>query len=230
MATIEETTLAELPVTLSIGYTVADLQARLGDVPAERIILKPLPGKATEKDLIRFDGRNEYCELIDGVLVRKTVGFHESYLAFVLGIILGEFVQRNNLGIATGEGGPYRLMPGNVRYPDIGFVRWDSLPGRELPDDAIAPFVPDLAIEVLSKSNTEKEMDRKLKDYFKAGVKMVWYIDPKAKAAKCYSDVDQLTSIDENDELVGDPILPGFRLKLADLFAQAARQAPPENN
>jgi Uma2 family endonuclease len=230
MATVTETTFTEATstsISCPQGWTLADLQADLGNLPAERIILNPAPGTATELDLLRFDDENLFCELIDGVLVRKTVGVLESYLAVVLGWIIGEFVFRNNLGIVTGEGGPYRLMPGNVRYPDIAYASWDSLPGRELPDEAIAPFVPDLATEVLSKSNTTKEMDRKLKDYFKAGVKMVWYIDPKTKTARCYTGVDQCISIDESGELVGDPVLPGFRLKLADLFAMATRQGPP---
>jgi Uma2 family endonuclease len=71
-------------------------------------------------------------------------------------------------------------------------------------------------------------MDRKLHDYFAAGVKMVWYIDPKTKTARCYTGEDQCTSIDESGELVGDPVLPGFRVKLGELFEKASRQAPPK--
>jgi Uma2 family endonuclease len=81
--------------------------------------------------------------------------------------------------IMPGTDGPFRLLPGNVRYPDFAFVSWSSMPGGKTPVEAIAPFAPDLAIEVLSKGNTKKEMDRKLHDYFSAGVKLVWYIDPK---------------------------------------------------
>ncbi|MCC7084950.1 MAG: Uma2 family endonuclease [Pirellulales bacterium] len=70
-------------------------------------------------------------------------------------------------------------------------------------------------------------MDRKLKDYFKAGVKMAWYIDPKTKTARYCTGLDDCVPLDENGELVGDPVLPDFRLKLADLFAMATRQGPP---
>jgi hypothetical protein len=50
---------------------MADLRDRLGDIPAERIVLKPAPGTATETDLIKLDGQNLFCELIDGTLGLK---------------------------------------------------------------------------------------------------------------------------------------------------------------
>src|SRR3954466_6629214 len=104
MATITEPTPSVTigPAHWPLGWTVADLCAELGDIPAERIVMKPLPGAATEKDLIELDDQNLLSELIDGVLVRKTVGFYESQLAVEVAIILAEFVKRHNLGIMTG--------------------------------------------------------------------------------------------------------------------------------
>ncbi len=54
------------------------------------------------------------------------------------------------------------------------------MPGGRLPAEAIPSLVPDLAVEVLSPSNTAAEMDQKLRDYFAAGVRLVWYLDPRA--------------------------------------------------
>ncbi|MCC7084949.1 MAG: hypothetical protein IT427_08070 [Pirellulales bacterium] len=125
MATVTESTFTDEnseSTSRPLGCTLADLQDDLGNLPEERIIANPAPGTAIEEDLLRFDDENLFCELIDGVLMRKTVGLCESYLTFVLGGIIAEFVQRNNLGIATGTDGPYRLMPGNVRYPDIAYA------------------------------------------------------------------------------------------------------------
>lgn len=211
-----------------IGYTVANLLNSLGDVQAARIILNPAPGQATEQDLLRFDAQNQFCELIDGALVEKAqVGFLESNITFELICILGEFLRSNDLGMATGPDGPYRLMPGNVRYPDIAFIRWTSLEKNAMPAVSIAPQPPELAIEILSPGNTKKEMDRKLRDYFTAGVQLVWYIDPAERNARCYTSPDGCVTIDETGELVGDPILPGFRLRLGELFARATRRFPP---
>lgn len=231
MASVSETSqsIGSPPPAWPAGFTVANVCAELGGIPAERIVLKPLPGMATEQDLIELDDQNLFCELIDGVLVGKTVGFYESRLAIEIAMIIGEFVRQHNLGIMTGTDGPYRLMRGNVRYPDFAFVSWNSLPDRAVPEVAIAPFAPDLAVEILSKGNTQQEMDRKLRDYFAAGVKMVWYINPKTKTALSFTSVDHCTTTDERGELVGDPVLSGFRVQLGELFEKAMRQAPPRS-
>ena len=66
--------------------------------------------------------------------------------------------------------------------PDVSFISWQQLPGRNFPDDAIASLYPDLAVEVVSAGNTPGEMRRKLKDYFAAGTQIVWFIYPKTKS------------------------------------------------
>jgi Uma2 family endonuclease len=231
MATVTETLspAAMVPAKWPIGFTTADLSAQLGDIPPDRIVQKPAPGTATEKDLITLDAQNLFCELIDGVLVRKTVGAYESELAILLGSLVLQFVKKHGLGKVTGTDGPYRLGPENVRYPDVAFFGWETLAGRTLSEFAIAPFPPDLAVEILSASNTAKEMDQKLRDYFAAGVKVVWYVDPIKKSAICYTSLEQSTAIDEDGYLVGDPALPGFRIKLGDIFEDAMRpETPPE--
>jgi Uma2 family endonuclease len=79
---------------------------------------------------------------------------------------------------------------------------------------------PDLAVEVLSPSNTVQEMDRKLRDYFAAGVRLVWYVDPVARTIQVFTAVDQVALLREDDTLTGDPVVPGFALPLRNLFAE----------
>src|SRR6185503_2871134 len=83
------------------------------------------------------------------------------------------------LGMVLGEAGTLKLLQKLVRIPDVSFTRWDRLPGRKVPDDPIPDLAPDLYVEVLSKTNTRLEMERKLKEYFLAGVLLVWFIDPR---------------------------------------------------
>ena len=109
--------------------TVADLLQRLGDVPPERVRLHPTPGKATERDLLGPNGR--LCELVEGVLVEKAMGYDESLLAMELGAILHGFVKRYRLGEVTGADGTMRLMPGLVRIPDVAFTSRKRLPKKE---------------------------------------------------------------------------------------------------
>ena len=160
------------------------------------------------------------CELVDGVLVEKTVGSYESYLTLRLAKYLIAFVDDHHLGIVLGPDGMLRLALGLVRIPDLSFISWDRLPERQVPRDAIANLAPDLAVEVLSKGNTKQEMSRKLEDYFAAGVRLVWYIDAKTQTAQCYTSPTDSVLVKASELLDGGAVLPGFSLPLASLFAE----------
>ncbi len=147
--------------------TIADLIEQLGDIPPRRIRMHPPPGLATEADLLEAGRRyHRRFELVDGVLVEKAMGYRESILACFLIRVLGAFVDPRNLGVISGEAGMVRLFPGLVRGPDVAFASWDRFPDRRIPEEPIPSLVPDLVVEVLSESNTPKEMERKRGEYF----------------------------------------------------------------
>src|SRR5271155_3085907 len=78
--------------------TLADLQRRLGGIPLERIWFHPAPGTATEKDVIAAEAReNRLCELVDGTLVEKAMGFEESRLAGRLLYLVSSYLDKNDL-------------------------------------------------------------------------------------------------------------------------------------
>lgn len=204
---------------------LAELLERLGDIPPERIRLRPPLGTATEADVLAAEGARfkRLCELIDGVLVEKTMGYRESRLAMVLGRFLDQFACARNLGMVTGADGFIKLWPGRVYIPDVAFASWDHLPGRRMPDKPIPELAPDLVVEVLSKSNTAREMERKRIAYFQVGVQLVWEVDPATREIHVYTAPDTVTTLTEADTLTGDPALPGFRLPVRDLFAELDR-------
>jgi Uma2 family endonuclease len=205
--------------------TVGDLLHDLGDVPAGRVLLWPTPGKATEQDLLHLlqhEGRA--CELVDGTLVEKPVGTIESFLAAILIRILGNFTSVRRLGLISGEQGPYRLRLGLVRLPDVAFISWSRIPGDPTKLPAIAPVVPNLAIEVLSESNTKQEIDLKLGEYFSSGVELAWIFDPEARTVAVYDSPDAPSKVlNQAEVLDGGRVLPGFVLNLPDLFAELER-------
>jgi Uma2 family endonuclease len=204
-------------------YTLADLLEQLGHIDPKRIRMTPLPGTATEKDVIRIEQReNRLCELIDGVLVEKIMGFREGYLSQRVGHLITRFVDERDLGIVAGADGTVRLMKGLVRIPDVSFVSWEQLPSRTVPDEPIPDLAPDLAVEILSKGNTPGEMERKLKEYFLAGVRLVWFIDPRRRTAQVFTSPDQSTIVPEKGSLDGGDVLPGFRLPLTQIFERLA--------
>ena len=205
--------------------TVADLLKRLGDVPAERVRLDPHPGTAKERDVIAARERDGVlCELVDGVLVEKPMGSEESnWTAFLIWHLMNVVV-RDDLGKVYAPDGPVRLAPGLVRYPDVAFTSWERLP-KSAPTP-ITEVVPDLAAEILSKSNTKKEMTRKVDEYFGAGVRLVWLVDPRKREVRVYNSPAAPVVLTADDVLDGGDVVPGFRLALAEWFAQAESRGP----
>jgi Uma2 family endonuclease len=205
-------------------HTVEDLLHQLGDVPAWRIRLHPSPGTASEADVLRLhaDEKRLY-ELVDGTLVEKGMGYRESLLAVYLIMCLDRHVRPRNLGLVTGEAGMLRLFAGMVRIPDVAFVSWARVPGGRVPTAPIPSLAPDLAVEILSGSNTPREMDRKRGEYFDAGVRLVWIIDPDARTVAVYTTPANPSVLTEHDALDGGAVLTGFTLRLSDLFAELDR-------
>jgi Uma2 family endonuclease len=200
--------------------TFADLLKQIGDVPLDRIRARPAPGTATEKDVIAaYEApRKRICELVDGVLVEKAMGWKESMMACHIIQLILNFLEDKDLGIVLGEAGMLRLRPGLVRIPDVSFISFDRMTDGELPDAPIPDLVADLAVEVLSKSNTKKEIKRKIHDYFLCGVQLVWVIQPKTQTAEVYTSPTDVRRLDKNQMLDGGDVLPGFTLPLRRVF------------
>jgi Uma2 family endonuclease len=211
---------------LGRATTVAELIESLGGIPPERIRLKPPPGQATVADVIEIERReNRICELVEGVLVEKAMGFREGFLTSFLVFRLRSFVDPVNLGVVNGADGMMQLFPGLVRIPDVAFACWARFPQGRLPDEPVPHLVPDLAIEVLSRGNTRREMDRKVGEYFAAGVKLVWLVDPAKRVVIVYTSVKDQRTLTQADTLDGGEVLPGFSLPLRELFAELDRRA-----
>jgi Uma2 family endonuclease len=200
-------------------WTIADLQRRFGPMPFGRIRQNPAPGTATEKDVLWLnDHEDRLCELVDGILVEKTVGLEESWIAGRLVTLLNLHVEPRNLGLVTGADGMFLLAQGLVRIPDVAFVSWDRIPGGEFPKQPIPHLVPDLTVEVISPSNTRKEMEEKLREYFEKGVRLVWLVRPRARVVDVYTAADQFTRLSVSATLDGADVLPGFSIAVGDLF------------
>jgi Uma2 family endonuclease len=209
------------------ALTIKDLAKLFGEMPAWRIRNVPAPGTATEDDVVEIEEREDrLCELVDGVLVEKTVGYDESCLTIALAALIQNFVKAHKLGRVSGPDGMMRLFPGLVRIPDVAFASWGRFSeprgSRKLPD-----LVPDLAVEVLSEGNTPKEMSRKLDDYFGAGVRLVWFVDPRKRTVEVFTGRKSSKLLGEQETLTGGKVLPGFSLPLKDLFADVERPTRP---
>lgn len=210
---------------------VGELLKRLGNVPPRRVRMSPMPGTATGRDVLALHDRHDRLfELVDGTLVEKVMGFRESYIAAELLAELRNFAKAHNLGIVVGADGMMRLLGEFIRIPDVAFFGWSRLPGGRIPRKPIPDIVPDLAVEVLSEGNTRGEMRRKLKEYFLAGVRLVWFVDPEGRVVEEFTAPDESQLLKEDDFLTADDLLPGLMLPLREIFGRVPQEedAPAE--
>jgi Uma2 family endonuclease len=207
--------------------TVDDLLRRLGGISPKRVCMTPPPGLATVKDVIHFLQREKRkFELVDGTLVEKVMGAKESFIAIDLAFLIKlHFRETEDLGMVLGADGALKFLKGLVRIPDLSFTNWDRIPDRKVPKEPVPNLVPNLAVEVLSEGNTKGEMNRKLKEYLRAGVELVWYIDPEKQTVTVYTSRKDATMLTAKDTLTGGDVLPGFKVPVAQLFA--GLQGPP---
>lgn len=215
--------LSGLGTARDTGYpTLADVWVRAGQVPLDRIMMSPEPGTATEEDAA--DSRRKWdknCELVNGILVDKAMGWYECQIAAALSYFLHVYLDARPIGIVAVGDSPHKTIAFNVRKPDVAFVSFARLPGGKTPRKKVLPLAPDLAVEVLSEGNTTAEMDTKLKEYFAAGVTLVWYIEPDLRSARAFMAVDTWEDIRPDGILRGGEVLPGFELPLTKLFEKA---------
>ena len=196
--------------------TFEELLCDLGDVPAERIILDPAPGTATEADLVRHnDLRPTSVELVDGTLVEKAWRHPGHGLSMWLGFWIYKAFAANNVGVVYGTSCGFRLSARVVRVPDISVIRWENVATA---DDAVVAVAPDLAVEVWSKSNRKGEMVAQRGEYFAAGVRLVWEILPVKQLRRPTRSPTDVTELTGDANLDGGDVLPGLALPLRTIF------------
>jgi Uma2 family endonuclease len=203
------------------GPTIEELFNRYGPMPANRIRLDRFPATEEDVDELRNSERKLY-ELVDGVLLEKVMAYAESHLAGLILTYLNVFVVPRKLGFVAGADGMMRLAPGLVRIPDASFVSREQFPTGLWNIERVPSIYPNLAVEVLSESNTKPEMEEKLLNYFDSGTSLVWYVDPESRTVRVYTSPEEFTTIPATGVLDGGTVLPGFTLPVADIFAELA--------
>lgn len=166
---------------------------------------------------------DEPWELWEGALQKVPgAGMEASALALVIGSLMLPFVRSSKLGVLTTADGAFILArdPDTVVVPDVAFVRWDRLPDRRRPK-GYAPVPPDLAVEIRSPTDRPGKIAEKLERYRRAGVPLVWWVDPSRRTVEVHRHGQLIAELREGDELDGEDVLPGFRLPVSEIFAEA---------
>jgi Uma2 family endonuclease len=160
-------------------------------------------------------------EIVNGIRVEKPpMGTFEVMIAAILDQNLGGFVRANRLGRVVPEM-LFRINPTGTpqRRPDVAFVSYERWPRESKVDSSNGwEVIPELAIEVISPSNTAGEVVEKVLEYFQFGVVRVWVVYPNVRQVYVYESPSKLMVLNLGGDLEGDALLPGFRLSLTELF------------
>jgi Uma2 family endonuclease len=201
--------------------TARDWHDSLGRVPLDRILFDPIPGTATEADLIRMvDGDDKrLVELVNGTLVEKAMGKYQAQLGVEISGRLREIVRPAKLGWLYGADCPIRMAARNVRLPDVTFVARTASDQKRRNENVSSEW-PTIAIEIWSESNTKRELAIKRREYFASGTKQVWEFDWRKRSCDVYTDADSPPKrLTGDDVLTAPDILPGFELKLSEFYS-----------
>ncbi len=163
------------------------------------------------------DGRKH--ELVDGEAREvPTGGRHGSIASILNGLAFAAGVRRHGELFDSSTG--FRMVTGNIRSPDLSFMRRERLPEGE-PPVGFVDGAPDLCVEIISPSEDRSDIYRKLDEYFASGAQQVWHVFPEARRVVVHRSLDDVRTLEVRDELDGGDTLPGFRCHLTDLFPTA---------
>lgn len=178
----------------------------------------------TPEDLLRMPDGDRY-ELVDGQLVEQNMSAWSSYVAGRLHRRLANHCEEHRLGWALPEGTTYQCFPDapkKVRKADTSYFRPERLSLEMATEEGHLSLAPDLAVEVVSPNDTVYELDKKTEEYLSAGVEIVWVVHPLNRTVQILRKDGTVAMRNENEDLDGENVVPGFRCRIADLFVPPA--------
>ncbi len=176
------------------------------------------PGmKITEDELMRLPKDGRKWELVDGRLTEvPTEWEHDIFSINLIGLMLP--LTRGVGFMSSGQAG-FRMNDGNVRAPDVSYTRKERIPGGT-PPRGFGGTAPDLCVEFISPSEKPMEMARKVRDYFDTGATQVWHIFPERQQVIVFTSPTETQTLNSEDTLTADGILPGFSCRVSDIFTR----------
>jgi Uma2 family endonuclease len=174
----------------------------------------------TADELFSLPDDGQRHELVDGEhKIMAPAGSEHGSISAGLIERLSAHVRKRRLGrVFTSETGfLISRDPDTVRAPDAAFVRADRIPSGGLPK-GFWPGAPDLAVEVISPSDTLEEVEEKVQQWLAAGSALVWVVNPKRRTVTVYASPRQATILAVDDELDGGEVVSGFRVRVGKIF------------
>jgi Uma2 family endonuclease len=175
----------------------------------------------TADELLAMPDDGYRYELVKGELIRMApAGSEHGEVAMDLAGPLHQYVKKHNLGTVYAAETGFRLEsdPDTVRAPDIAFISRERVKQTGRPK-GFWPGAPDLAVEVVSPGDTVSEVEEKVSEWLEGGASMVWVVSPKLHTVTVYRSLTDIVTLTEKDKLDGADVVPGFQMKVAEIFA-----------
>lgn len=179
-------------------------------------IMKPR-GTATVEDLLNMPVDGLKHELVDGEIVVSPTGYLHSEITTRISHILATFLDGHPIGRVLSSDVGIWFPNGNLRSPDVTFVRNEKRPKGDALYD-FAKFVPDLAVEVLSPNDRPRHVAQKIGEFLECGVPIVWLVDPAKKTVTEYRSLSEIQLYAGDDVIHAEPVLPGFSCAVSSFF------------
>src|SRR5438874_1594215 len=154
--------------------------------------LMKLKGQATIEDLLRCPKDGRKYELVDGEILVSPAGARHAEIASKISHILATFLEKSPLGKVYGDNLGISFPNGNLRSPDVTFVRSGKLPGGKSPDS--------------------------FGEFLECGVPLVWLVDPKHETVTVYRSLSDTEQYSAQDIITAEPALPGFSCPVSQFF------------
>lgn len=178
------------------------------------------PTLLTAEDLLKKADDGYRYELVKGIIRRMPpAGFEHGVRSVTIGEYLNVHVRKHQLGRVCGAETGFKISqdPDTVRAPDAAFVCQASIDEQGIPK-GYWEGAPDLAVEIISPSDTYTEVAEKVDEWLGAGCAMVWVVNPRRETVEVYQSPEHITVLRRDDILEGGDVIEGFQCRVQDLF------------
>jgi Uma2 family endonuclease len=166
-------------------------------------------------------------ELVDGELVDMDGAPPHGRMTGEIYLLLRLHVSNAGLPLDVGVTTGFAMGGHTLRFPDVHVTRWERMAEYDEDAGGWPRFAPDVAIEVVSPSNTSSELALKAREYFANGAAAMWIVDPDPRAVTIRRPGAADVVFGSDDVMTGEPEIPGFSCAVADIFAVLDRKTPP---
>jgi Uma2 family endonuclease len=175
----------------------------------------------TIDDMYHMPKDGQKYELVDGEVVVSPTGMHHAEIVTNIVYILATFLHDHPIGKVYGDNVGLIFPNGNLRSPDVSFVRMEKLPEAKSPV-TFGKLVPDFAVEVLSPDDRPRLVADKIGEFLESGVLLVWVVDPKTQTVTAYRSLSNIQQFTSTDTISAEPVLPGFTCLVSRFFNESA--------